>query len=78
MIECEIKLRKWGNSIGFIIPKQEAEKENLHPDQIVRAIIKPKEVVIVKDIFGKLKFRKPTKEIMNEIKADMDSKFLSN
>ena len=75
MIECETKLKKWGNSIGFIIPKQEVEKENLHPDQIVKAIIKPKEVVKVKDIFGRLKFKKSTEQIMKEIRNELDSKF---
>lgn len=30
----------------------------------------------VKDIFGKLKFEKSTKEIMKEVDEELDSKFL--
>lgn len=32
----------------------------------------------VKDIFGKLKFSKSTKELMKEIDEDLDSKFLKD
>ena len=76
MIEYETKLRKWGNSIGLIIPKEDVKKEGLRDDESVRAIIIPKKMVKVKDIFGKLKFKKSTEEIMKEADKELDSKFI--
>jgi len=75
MIEYETKLRKWGNSIGLIIPKEDVKKEGLRDNEIVRAIIVPKKTVRVKDIFGKLKFKKSTEEIMKDVDKELDSKF---
>ena len=75
MIEYETKLRKWGNSIGLIIPKEDVKKEGLRDDESVRAIIIPKKMVKVKDIFGKLKFKKRTEEIMKEADKELDRKF---
>jgi len=77
MIERETKLKKWGNSIGIVIPKEEIEKENLKINQKVRVIINPISPIRVKDIFGKFKkIKKPTKKIMKEIDRELESKFL--
>lgn len=76
MIECETKLKRWGNSIGFVIPKREAQRENLRADQKVKAIITRKEPLRVKDIFGQLSLKKPTKQLMAEVDKELDSKFM--
>ena len=76
MIEYETKLRKWGNSIGIIIPKEDVKKEGLKDDDSVTAIIVPKKTVKVKDIFGKLKFKKSTDQILKETDKELDSKFI--
>lgn len=76
MIERETKLKSWGNSIGIVIPKEDVIKENLHPDQKVKVMITPMKTLKVKDIFGKLKFKKSTEEMMKEIDKELDSKFL--
>ena len=75
MIERETTLRAWGNSIGLVIPKKDVKKENLHPDQKVKVIITPIESVKVKDIFGKLKLKRSTEQIMKETDKELDSKF---
>ena len=75
MIERETKLRAWGNSIGLVIPKEDVIKENLRPDQKVKVVITPIKTVKVKDIFGKLKFKRSTEEIMKEVDKELDSKF---
>jgi len=75
MIVKETKLRAWGNSIGVVIPKEDALKENLKPDQKVRITVTLLEPVKVKDLYGKLKFSKSTDEIMTEIDNELDSKF---
>ena len=75
MIERETTLRAWGNSIGLVIPKKDVKKENLHPDQKVKVIITSIESVKVKDIFGKLKLKRSTEQIMKETDKELDSKF---
>jgi len=76
MIEVETQTRRWGNSLGIILPKDIAKKEGLkEKDKIIIIIRKPK-AVKVKDIFGKLKMKKPTAQIMKEVDKELDSKFL--
>lgn len=75
MIEHETKLKAWGNSIGVVIPKEDIIKENLHVDQKVKVFITPVKTVKVKDIFGKLKFKKTTEEMMKDVDRELDSKF---
>ncbi|HIH17214.1 MAG TPA: AbrB/MazE/SpoVT family DNA-binding domain-containing protein [Nanoarchaeota archaeon] len=76
MIEIETKTKKWGNSLGVIIPRKLAQEAGLREEEMVRVVIqKQKGVVKVKDIFGKLKgWKKPTSQIMKEIDKDLDSK----
>ena len=75
MLEYKAKLRNWGNSLGVVVPKEEAAKQKLRPDQEVNVMITPAETLKVKDIYGKLKFKKSTEQIMKEINDDLDSKF---
>lgn len=77
MIECEAKLKAWGNSIGLVIPKDKTLKENLKPNQKVKAIITPVETLKVGAIFGKLKkWKRPTNEIMGRVDRELGSKIL--
>lgn len=71
MIELETKARKWGNSIGVSLPKDVIEKANIKPNKEVRLFIQDKKVDISK-VFGTLKIKKPTQEILDEIRQDED------
>ncbi|MBI2657236.1 hypothetical protein HYX08_00915 [Candidatus Woesearchaeota archaeon] len=75
MIEHETRLKVWGNSIGVIIPKEDIKKEGLHVDQKVKVVITPVKTLKVKDIFGKLKLKLNTKELLKEVDEELDSKF---
>ena len=75
MLEYKAKLRNWGNSLGVVVPKEEAAKQKLYPDQEVNIIITPSRALKVKDTYGKLKFKKSTEQMMKEIDEDLDSKF---
>ena len=75
MIEHETKLKAWGNSIGIVLPKEDIKKEGLHIDQKVKVIITPVKTLKVKDIFGKLKLKKSTKELLKEVDEELGSKF---
>ena len=75
MLQYKARLRNWGNSLGVVVPKEEAIKQKLQPDQEVNVMITPSKTLKVKDIYGKLKFKKSTDQIMKEIDEDLDSKF---
>ncbi len=77
MFVYHTKLKAWGNSLGIIVPKEQAEKEQLKTEQEVKVIITPKNVLKVKHIFGTLKdWKKPTADIMKDIDKELDSELL--
>ena len=76
MIECKASLKPWGNSFGVVIPKESMAKEGLRPNQMVRVIVSPMEKLKVKDIFGKLSFKRSTARLLKEIDDYLDSRFL--
>ena len=67
----ETKTKKWGNSLGLIIPNEIVKKENLKEDiKISFLIIKPIPNPL-KEMFSKFKFKKSTDEIMREIDKEL-------
>ena len=60
--------------MGIIVPKEAMIGEKLVPSQKVKAFIMPVKVLKVKDIFGKLKLKRPVAEIMAETDKELDSK----
>ena len=68
------KKRKWGNSLGIIIPKEEVENLNLKENQIVILEITKKENPL-KELFGFGKLKKPTEELLKEIR-EKESKYI--
>jgi antitoxin component of MazEF toxin-antitoxin module len=76
MIECEITLRNWGNSLGAIIPKDKALKEGLHANQKVIVMVTPTKPITVGDLLGKAKFGTNIEKELKEIDKELESKFL--
>lgn len=73
-MEIETRTRQWGSSLGVILPKEIVQKEGLKENQIIKILaIKTKEKTKVKDIFGKLKFKKKTKALLEEIDREFES-----
>ena len=70
------KTKKWGNSLGVIIPKGTANEMKLRENQEVVIEIKPKENPL-KELFGvgTGKTKKSTEELLREIR-DKESKFI--
>ena len=50
MVEIQAKTRKWGSSIGVVIPKEVVEEESIKPNE--KIVIEIKKRVKVKDVFG--------------------------
>lgn len=71
----EVKTKKWGNSIGVVIPIETADKLNLVPEETIVIEITKKSNVL-KELFGSLKFKKPTEQILKEVRKDLEGKWL--
>ncbi len=70
----DIKVRKWGNSFGIIIPKDIVDKQNIKEGITVRINIQPKNRTKSKDIFGILKgkIRRNTDDLLKEVNKDFE------
>ena len=66
-MEVEAIAKKWGSSIGFVIPKEVAEKEKIKPNSKVKFdIIK---VTDISDTFGRLKRKVSGQEFKDRARA---------
>lgn len=72
MIKCQVTLRKWGNSLGFTLPKNVVEKEHLKVDETVKILVIRKNDAI-RNTFGIIKgsLKKSTQEIKNELRREL-------
>ncbi len=60
------EVRKWGNSLGVIIPTKFARKLNLREHEKLE--IGLKKIGNVMELFGAMKFKEPTEKIKRELK----------
>ena len=58
--------KEWGRSVGVVIPKEAAMQEKIKAGDIVTMLIKKRKNPL-KETFGILKFKRSTKEILEEI-----------
>lgn len=68
------KTKKWGNSLGIIIPKEEVDNLKLRENQTIVVEIIKKENPL-KELFGFGKLKKPTEELLKEIR-EKESKYI--
>jgi len=71
-MEIETKTKKWGSSLGVIIPKEIVKEERLQEGQEIRIDILSKKKTTGADIFGKLKFKKPIQVLLDETDRDFE------
>lgn len=71
-MEIETKTRKWGSSLGIIIPKELVKVERLREGQEIRIDILSRKKTTGADIFGKLKFKKPIQVLLDETDKDFE------
>jgi len=48
-------VRKWGNSLGVVIPREEASKEGIRENDEVEIVIR--KAADIRELFGKFKFK---------------------
>ncbi len=71
-MEVETRTKKWGSSLGIIIPKKIVREERIHEGQEIRIDILTKKKTSGEDIFGKLKFKKPIQVLLDETDKDFE------
>ena len=66
------KTKKWGNSLGVLIPSDVVKSLNLSDEQEIIIDIKPKTNVL-REMFGfaKGKVNKPTEQIIREARKEL-------
>ena len=69
-----LKTRKWGSSIGMVIPKKVTKELKIRENQDVIVDIMPKENPL-KELFGSAKLSKPTEQLLKEIRGK-ESKYI--
>ena len=71
----EVTTKRWGNSIGVVIPIELAEKLNIKPEETVIIDISKRNNSL-KELFGAIKTKKSTEQMLKEARKDLDSKWL--
>ena len=71
----EVKTKKWGNSIGIVIPSEAIERFNIKPEEEIIIEIEKKNNIL-KDMFGKAKFKKSAEKMIKEFRRSAESKWM--
>ena len=72
MEKFETVPKKWGNSIGVTIPSDIIKHEGIDTRNKVTVLIMRHDRKRLKEIFGTLKLKKSTQQIMDEIDEGYD------
>lgn len=70
-----VKTKQWGNSIGIIIPKNLVNDLSIVPGEELSIEIKKKENVL-QELFGAIKLKRKTKEILNDVRKDLEGELI--
>ena len=71
MIEVEVMLRKWGKSIGAVLPKEKTVAENLREGDRIKILVM-KIGNPLRETFGTLKSKRPTASLLKEVDRALD------
>ncbi len=72
METIEAKAKKWGSSIGIIIPKDVVEKQKIKEGQKIEIILRKPSDVDMDKIFGSLRgWKKPTDKILKGVDKEL-------
>ncbi|MBI2542466.1 AbrB/MazE/SpoVT family DNA-binding domain-containing protein [Candidatus Woesearchaeota archaeon] len=69
-----LKTRKWGSSIGMVIPQKVVKELKIRENQDIIVDIKPKENPL-RELFGSARLSKPTEQLLKEIRGK-ESKYI--
>ena len=67
-VEVECVARKWGSSIGVIIPKEVVESERIRPNEAIRVTVRKTPLAKMLWNLGPLPIKQSTQDIVDELK----------
>ncbi len=70
----EVTTKKWGNSIGVVIPNELVERLQIKPEENIVIEVEKKSNVL-REMFGKAKVKKSAKKMIEEFRKN-ESKWL--
>ena len=68
MLKFRAMPKKWGNSIGIILPSEIVEEGDIKAEREIDILVIEKRLDLRK-IFGSLKLKEPTQKIKDEMRA---------
>ncbi len=73
MTVIDVRIKKWGNSFGVVIPREVIENENIKEEENVRLIVIKKSSKVFKETFGigKGKLKKSGQEFKDEARREL-------
>ena len=71
----ETQTKKWGNSIGVVIPAETVERLKLKPGERITIDVE-KKANVLKELFGSLHFTRSTRTILKEVREELEGKWL--
>lgn len=74
-MEAMVKTKKWGNSLGVILPAEIVHTSGLKPNEDVLINVERKSRVL-KELFGALPFKKSTEQLLKESRKGLESKWI--
>lgn len=74
MEKANVKIKKWGNSFGVILPRDIINNQRLKEGSTIEIIVQAKNKTKAKDIFGILKgkLKRDTDELLKEVDRDFE------
>ena len=73
MTEALLETKKWGNSIGVVLPKEVLESEHIKGEHEKLFVLVRKQDKTFSETFGLLKgkLKKPTQQMKDEIRKEL-------
>lgn len=73
MTMINVKVKKWGNSLGVIIPSEAIESKKIKENDEISLLIVKDSAKVLRETFGmaKGKINKTTQEIKDELRRDL-------
>jgi len=61
--------------MGIVLPSEFVKEKGLKPNEEIVMEYKGKSGTVLKELFGAIKFSKPTKQLLKEARKELESKF---
>ena len=71
MIEIKSKLRRWGNSLGVVVPQKIIEQEKAKEGDEIVILFNKQQDNVLREMFGSFNFKKSVDELMKEVDDEL-------